>query len=116
MAQPDKDSRQRPLPPQYDVPSFRKKHRLTTEDAQNLLDAAGEDRSVADSLARIHTTSKGRPQPKSAEEKAADMTHARLDRMSGGGELGGTSFGQHPGDANTAKSDGRGEGTDADKA
>lgn len=114
MAKPDKESRQRPLPPQYDVPSFRKKHRLSTEDAQSLLDAAGEDRSVADSLARIHTSSNGRPAAKTPDEKAADKTRARLDRMSGGGELGGTSFGQHPGDANTAKSDGRGEGSDAD--
>lgn len=104
MAQPDKDAPKRPLPPQYDVPSFRKKHRLSSEDAKNLLDAAGEDRSVADSLARIHTSSRGRPAPKTPEEKAADKTRARLDNMSGGGELGGTSFGQHPGDANTAKS------------
>lgn len=66
MPQTERDPRRNPLPPQYDVTTFRKRHKLTAEDARALLEQAGDDRSVADSLARIHTTSKA----KKAKSKA----------------------------------------------
>ena len=61
MSQAQRDPRQSQLPEQYDVTTFRKKHQLTAEQARDLLAQAGEDRSVADSLARIHLSSKPRP-------------------------------------------------------
>jgi hypothetical protein len=60
MSQAERDPRQNQLPPQYDVTTFRKKHRLTAEKARDLLAEAGDDRSVADSLARINQSSKPR--------------------------------------------------------
>jgi hypothetical protein len=62
---------------QYDLQRFRRKHRLTVAAATSILKDAGDDRQVADTLAKIEKG--GRRKPASSRSNSAPTSQGRTD-------------------------------------